>query len=562
LRDFDTLLAKHGLHALPYGHFGEGCVHARIDFPFDRPGGTARYRAFMLDAGDLVTRYGGSMSGEHGDGRARSELLPKMYSAEALQVFREIKDVWDPDGLLNPGTIVDPVQTDADVRVAETVFAPLRASDPDFVRAVHLCVGNAKCLADTTAAGGVMCPSYLATGDQFYSTRGRARMLQEMVNGSIVKGWNAPELLDALDLCLACKGCRRDCPTGVDMAAYKSRTLSEAYRRRLRPVSHYTLGFLPLWGRLVTRVPGLAGLANAVFKVPVLGGALKSVAGIDPRRPVPHFRTQGSAVRRGAAAVSGIADELAGRPEVAVWVDSFSEAFSEQALPALVKVLVAAGFAPRIITDDACCGLTWITTGQRGIARSKLLSALDVLAPIAASGVPIVGMEPSCMTVWKTDAFELLPDDERVASVSAAIVTLAQLLAKSSWKPPSLDGVSVVAQPHCHQASVLGWDAEAALLKATGAKVTTVGGCCGLAGNFGVEKGHYDISVKVYEHDLGPAIEAAGPDAVILADGFSCRKQVADLANRQAVTLAELLAKPVILPPSPVILPPSPVILP
>lgn len=542
LRDFDALLAKHGLHSLPYGHFGEGCVHCRIDFPFDQPGGTAAYRAFMMDAGDLVAGFGGSMSGEHGDGRARSELLPKMYSAEALQVFTDIKAAWDPQGLMNPGTIVDPVPTEADVRVAQTIQSPLRKRDPGFVAAVHQCVGNGKCLADTTAAGGVMCPSYLATGDQFYSTRGRARLLQEMVNGSIVRGWDAPELLDALDLCLACKGCRRDCPTGVDMASYKSRVLYEAYRHKVRPVGHYTLGFLPLWGRLVTRVPGLAPLANGVFRIPRLGDALKSAAGIDPRRPVPAFRTRGSAVKGGAAAVARLSDKLAGRPEVAVWVDSFSESFSEQSLPALVKVLVAAGFAPKIIVDEACCGLTWITTGQHGIARSKLRGALDVLQPIAATGTPIVGLEPSCMTVWKTDAAELLPDDGRVAIVAGAMRTLAQLLATTAWEPPDLSGVTVVAQPHCHQASVLGWQAEAALLGMTGAKVTTVGGCCGLAGNFGVEKGHYDISVKVYEHDLGPAIASAGPDAIVLADGFSCRKQVADLAGRPAVTLAELLA--------------------
>ena len=542
LRALDELLDKHGLRALPYGHFGEGCVHARIDFPFDQAGGVTTYRAFMEEAATLVAGFGGSMSGEHGDGRARSEFLPKMYSAQATQAFRDIKGAWDPQGLLNPGTIVDPVATDADIRVAATVGSSLRRRDPAFVNAVHQCVGNGKCLADTTAAGGVMCPSYQATGDPFYSTRGRARMLQEMVNGSIVRGWRAPELMDALDLCLACKGCRRDCPTGVDMAAYKSHVLNKAYRHRIRPISHYTLGFLPQWGRLVMGVMGLGRVANLAFKIPGLSAALKSAAGMDPRRSVPKFRHRGSAVKGGTAAVQLFGDRLEGRPEVAVWVDSFSEAFGDQSLPALVKVLVAAGFAPRIITDDACCGLTWITTGQHGIARRKLRGALDILAPIAEAGTPIVGMEPSCMTVWKTDAAELLPDDARVAAVAGAMHTLAQLLATTDWEPPSLMGTTVVAQPHCHQASVLGWTAEDALLKKTGANVTTVGGCCGMAGNFGVEKGHYDVSVKVYEHDLGPAIDAAGPGAVILADGFGCRTQVEDLGGRQAVTLAELLA--------------------
>jgi len=546
LRAFDKLLAKHGLHGLPYGHFGEGCVHCRIDFPFDELGGTAAYRDFILEAGDLVARFGGSMSGEHGDGRARSELLPKMYSPEALGVFAEIKQVWDPLGLLNPGNVVQPAATDADVRVAQTIFSALRRDDPGFVRAVHLCTGTSKCLADTTGDLGLMCPSYQATGDQYYSTRGRARLLQEMVNGSIVRGWRAPELMRTLDLCLACKGCRRDCPSGVDIAALKSVTLDAAYRHRPRPVGHYSLGWLPLWGRLVTRVPGLSGLANAVFRTPGLGSALKQLAGIDRRRPVPVFRTGGPASRaaaRGIATARWDQDDLSRRPPVAIWVDSFSEAFSVTALPALAKVLVAAGFAPRIIGGEACCGLTWITTGQRDGARAKLRQALDVLHPIAASGVPIVGLEPSCMAVWQSDAAELSPDDTRVPVVARAMHTLAQLLGGvDGWQPPDLSGVTVVAQPHCHQSAVLGWRAEADLLRRTGADVVTVGGCCGLAGNFGVEKGHYEVSVKVFEHDLGPAIAAAGDDALILADGFSCRKQIADLTGRQAVTLAELLA--------------------
>ena len=538
LRDFDALLQRHGLHGLPYGHFGEGCVHCRIDFAFDKPGGTAAYKAFMVDAAKLVAGYGGSLSGEHGDGRARSQLLPIMYSAEALDVFGQIKKLCDPHGLMNPGNVVDPVPTQADVRVAATIHSPLRLTQPDFVRAVHACTGTSKCLADDTGELGVMCPSFQATSDQYYSTRGRARLLQEMVNGSIVRGWAAPELLATLDLCLACKGCRRDCPSAIDMASYKSIVLSNAYRHRIRPISHYSLGFLPRWGRLVTRVPGVAALANGVFKVPGVSRLLKSAAGIDPRRSVPAFRTGGPAKK---AAARDIPDNLAGRAPVAVWADSFSDAFGQQALPALVKVLVLAGYAPAIVMEDACCGLTWITTGQRDGARAQLRRALNVLAPIAARGVPIVGLEPSCMAVWKSDAAELLPDEPRVPVVAGAMMTLAQLLGTTDgWVPPDLTGVTVVAQPHCHQASVLGWASEAELLGATGATVVTVGGCCGLAGNFGVEKGHYEISVKVFEHDLGPAI-AAHPDAVVLADGFSCRKQVADLTGRQAITLAELI---------------------
>jgi len=543
LRDFEALMAAHGLHGLPYGHFGEGCVHCRIDFPLDRPGGTAAYRAFMVEAARLVARHGGSMSGEHGDGRARSEFLGAMYSPDALDLFADIKAAWDPFGLLNPGMIVRPVRTDADVRVAQTVYAPLRAADPAFVRTVHACNGTSKCLADTTSALGVMCPSYLATRDQFYSTRGRARLLQEMVNGALVRGWRAPELAASLDLCLACKGCRRDCPSGVDMAALKSRTLEEAYRHRLRPAGHYALGWLPRWGRLVASAPGLAGIANLVLATPGLSDLVKRAVGVDPRRPMPRFRSR-SAKRTGTAALARLDERrLADRPVVAVWVDSFSDTLGGTGLPALLTVLVAAGFAPRIIGEDACCGLTWITTGQHAGARAQLRAALDVLTPIAAAGIPIVGLEPSCQAVWRSDAAELLPDDPRVDVVRGALVTLAELLGTvPAWHVPDLTGHTIVAQPHCHHASVLGWKADAALLARTGATVVTVGGCCGLAGNFGVERGHYETSVTVFQHDLGPAIAAAGPDAIVLADGFSCRKQVADLTGRAALTLAELLA--------------------
>ena len=564
LRDFEALLDRHGLHGLPYGHFGEGCVHCRIDFPLDRPGGTAALREFLLDAGALVAHHGGSVSGEHGDGRARSALLPLMYPAEALRLFAEVKRLFDPRGLLNPGMLVEPVAPEADVRVAQTLTSPLRRRDPEFVRQVHQCMGTGKCLADTTGAGGVMCPSYQATGDQYFSTRGRARMLQELVNGSIVHGWRAPELLDTLDLCLACKGCRRDCPSDIDMAALKSRVLHEAYRHRVRPLAHYALGWLPRWGRLAASAPGAAVLANVALQTPALSSLVKRMIGIDPHRPMPRLRPM-RAKRVAADALSRMSAGMSSglpaaaridpeghahvdraqpaRQPVAVWIDSFSDTLDGSRIPALLRVLLAAGFAPQIIEQDACCGLTWITTGQHEGARVQVRRALDVLAPIAESGTLIVGTEPSCLAVWRSDAAELLPDDPRVPAVAGATKTLAELLATvPDWTPPRLDGHTVVAQPHCHQASVLGWKADAALLARTGATVVTVGGCCGLAGNFGVEAGHAEISAKVFEHDLGPAIDQAGPDAIILADGFSCRKQVADLTGRQAMTLAQLLA--------------------
>ncbi|MDR0435550.1 MAG: FAD-binding protein [Propionibacteriaceae bacterium] len=542
LRDFEALLAQHGLDGLPYGHFGEGCIHCRIDFPLDQPGGTEVYRSFMLDAADLVAKYGGSMSGEHGDGRARSELLSKMYSPEALRTFSEVKALFDPNNLLNPGVVVEPRRTDYDIRIAETVHSPLRIADPKFTDAVHRCTGVAKCLANATVLGNVMCPSYQATGDQLHSTKGRARILQELVNGQIVKGWSAPELQQALDLCLACKGCRRDCPTGTDMAAYKSRALYERYRHRIRPLGHYVLGWLPRWGRLTSKVPPLGIVANFALKTPGLKHAALAVSGVDIRRPMPKFRTSGTARSAAQASLAGRTD-LETLPQVVIWVDSFTDSFVGTALPALLRVLLAAGYNPKLLDQDACCGLTWITTGQLDGARAQLRRALDVLTPIAEAGVPIVGMEPSCISVWRSDAAELLPDDPRVATVAKAIRTLAEFLDTVAEFPvPDLSAHTIVAQPHCHHASVLGWAADAKLLRRTGAKVVKVGGCCGLAGNFGVEKGHYDVSVKVFQHDLAPAIAAAGPDAIVLADGFSCRKQVSDLTDRTALTLAEVLA--------------------
>lgn len=534
LRDFDALMTKHGVTGLPYGHFGDGCVHCRIDFPLDGPDGPAAYRRFVEEAADLVAGYGGSMSGEHGDGRARSALLPRMYSADAIALMGRVKDLFDPENHLNPGVLVDPRPVEADLRVPAIRRAPLRRTHPEFVEAVHQCSGVGKCLADEGASGQVMCPSYRATGDEKDSTRGRSRVLQEMVNGDLVSGWNSPEVAEALDLCLSCKGCARDCPTGIDMAAYKSIVTDEHYKGKLRPINHYSLGWLPRWGRLISGL-GVGPLLNLVFRIPVLGSVLKRAAGVDVRRSLPRFAT-GSNKKKATPVVT------TGKP-VAIWLDSFSDCFEFSGIKPLREVLVAAGYAPRFIQEKACCGLTWISTGQRDGARRQLKAALDVLHPIVRAGVPIVGVEPSCTAVWRSDAAELLPRDPRVNDVAAGVKTLAELLNETEgWHAPDLSGVTVVAQPHCHHASVLGWAADAALLKQSGANVTTVGGCCGLAGNFGVEQGHYEVSVAVAENDLLPAIRAAGPDAVVLADGFSCRLQVEQLEGRKAVTLAQLLS--------------------
>ena len=542
LREFFALLARHRIDGLAYGHFGDGCVHVRLDFPLaDRP---PAFREFLLEAAALVAAHGGSMSGEHGDGRARGELLPAMYSAEALGLFGSVKAVFDPANLLNPGVIVDPAPVDADLRLP--LARPLTGSGGrglgfsyphdggSFSTAVHRCVGVGKCRADLTAAGGVMCPSYLATLDETHSTRGRARVLQELANGELLtEGWQSPELVEALDLCLACKGCSSDCPAGVDMATYKAEVLFQRYRRRRRPNAHYLLGWLPRWSRLATRAPRLA---NAALRPRPLAALAKRIGGLDRRRPLPAFAPRSF---RSWFAEHPVAP---GDP-VLLWVDTWTNAFSPEVGQAAVEVLEAAGYSVRIPDAGVCCGLTWISTGQLDGARRQLRRSFDALAPALAQGLPVVGLEPSCTAVLRSDAVELMAGDGRAERVRDQTRTLAELLTERGWRPPSLDGVEAVVQPHCHHHSVLGFAADSALLSTAGAELQTLGGCCGLAGNFGVERGHYEVSVAVAEQALLPAVRGAGPDTVVLADGFSCRTQLDQLSERTGLHLAQLLAQ-------------------
>ncbi len=382
LRELSALMASHGVDGLLYGHFGDGCVHVRIDFPLrDRP---RVLRSFTEDAAKLAASYGGSASGEHGDGRARGELLPLMYSAEAIGLMRGVKHLFDPGNLLNPGIIVDPAPLDADLRIP--VARPLRrglgfayAHDAgDFTSAVHRCTGVGKCRADTTASGGVMCPSYLATRDEKDSTRGRARVLQELANGTLVSGWAAPEVAESLDLCLSCKGCSSDCPTGIDMATYKAEALYQRYRRRLRPASHYSLGWLPRWAALTTRSPWLARTANASLRVAPVAALAKRLGGIDHRRELPQFATQ--SFRQWFAAREPAVGGAAGdRKPVVLWVDTFTNAFSPQVGKAAVAVLEAAGYEVTITDGNVCCGLTWVSTGQLDGARRQLRRTLRAL---------------------------------------------------------------------------------------------------------------------------------------------------------------------------------------
>jgi FAD/FMN-containing dehydrogenase/Fe-S oxidoreductase len=531
LREFDVLLRSHGLDGVPYGHFGDGCLHLRIDFPLTDADGPRRFRDFVTEGARLVASYGGSISGEHGDGRARSELLPLMYPAEIVELFEAVKAVFDPDDLLNPGVLVRPRPVDADLRTS----GPVRLETP-MAAGVQRCTGVGRCVADATSSGGIMCPSYVATRDEKDSTRGRARVLQEMIRGDLVGGgWRSPEVHEALDLCLSCKGCARDCPTGVDMASYKAQVLHETYRRRLRPRSHYSLGRLPRWLALAARTPRLA---NAALSSRALGRVGRWAAGVDRRRSLPELAPETFRAwarrRPSTGARSG--------ERVVVFGDTFTDHLAPQVGRAAVEVLEAAGLRVEVPDERRCCGLTLISTGQLDAARRELTRTVDLLAEYVRDGATVVGLEPSCTAVLRTDTVELL-DTDAARSVAARVRTLAeQLTATPGWTAPDLSGVAAVAQPHCHHAAVLGWDTDRRLLTDAGAEVHAVGGCCGLAGNFGVERGHYDVSVAIAEHDLLPAVRSAAPGTVVLADGFSCRTQLDDLAGVPAMHLAELLA--------------------
>ncbi|MGL5859100.1 MAG: FAD-binding and (Fe-S)-binding domain-containing protein [Angustibacter sp.] len=563
LRGFEALLTEHRLTGLPYGHFGDGCLHVRLDFPLGLPDGTARMRAFLLDAARLAAEHGGSMSGEHGDGRARGELLPLMYPSAAIRLFEQVKAIFDPDDVLNPGVLVRPAALDADVRAAAAppyrrdrdrpVALAYRHDRGDLSMAVHRCTGVGKCRADTSPSGGVMCPSYLATRDERDSTRGRARVLQDAVAGHLgPDGWRSSAVHDALDLCLSCKGCASDCPAGVDMASYKAEVLHQRYRGRVRPRAHYALGWLPWWARLVGRLR-LAPVANAALAAGPLHPLLTWAAGVDRRRTLPRFAERTFRQWFTAQPPSAGSRSTAGPPstqptsrDVVLFADTFTDAFSPQVGRAAVAVLQGAGYRVRLTRRAVCCGLTWISTGQLDGARRRITATVRELEPLVRNGSLVVGLEPSCTAVLRGDAAELVAEADRPAAdaVAGATRTLAELLTQTpGWSPPDLSEVQAVAQPHCHQHAVMGWDADAALLRRAGADVRPVGGCCGLAGNFGVERGHHDVSVAVAEHQLLPAVRALPPDATILADGFSCRTQLDDLARTRSEHLAELLAR-------------------
>jgi FAD/FMN-containing dehydrogenase/Fe-S oxidoreductase len=545
LRDFRRLLEGFGYGTSSlYGHFGQGCVHTRIPFVLRTAEGAADYRAFVHAAARLVIDYGGSLSGEHGDGQSRGELLPMMFGQRVIGAFEATKAVFDPDNKMNPGKVVHPNRLDDNLRYGvnyrpsepDTVFAYPR-DDHRFSRAAARCVGVGKCRGDES---GVMCPSYRVTGEEEHSTRGRARLLFEMLQGDVITdGWRSQEVHDALDLCLACKGCRSDCPVDVDMATYKAEFLFHHYHHRLRPMSHYSMGWIPLWARLAATMPATV---NAVAHARGLSTLLKRIGGIDTHRELPRFADQRFTSWFSRRPLSA---DPKPRGSVVLWPDTFTNNFEPDVGKAAAAVLDAAGFDVAVPPTNLCCGLTWISTGQLGIAKRVLHRTLTELRPALQSGTPVVVLEPSCAAVFRSDLPELMYGDEDAHRLAGQTYTLGELLRRNApdWEPAHNAAYALV-QPHCHQHAVLHYNDERRLLEDAGVDAEVLdAGCCGLAGNFGFEKGHYDISVACAEEKLMPAIRNTDPDTLVLADGFSCRTQIRELApGRRPMHIAQVLA--------------------
>ena len=595
LRQFQKLLDDHGRHGAYYGHFGDGCVHIRIDFDLITAPGIAGFRRFIEDAADLVTAHGGSLSGEHGDGQARSELLPRMYPAEMIAAFADFKGIWDPRDKMNPGAVVRPRRLDADLRVYVSGPRPATRTQLAFAHdggsleaATRRCVGVGACLS---GSGNVMCPSYRATGEEQHSTRGRARLLFEFASGRAgVDAAHADDVAGALDLCLSCKGCKRDCPVGVDMAAYKAEFLAQRYAGRRRPAAHYSLGWLPRWLRLVSRTRS-AALLNRAASVRVLAAPAKRLGGIAPERDIPALASQSFQAwfaRRGARPGGA-------GPRLLLWPDTFTNYLEPSIGRAAVTALEALGYRVEVPAQPVCCGLTWISTGQLDHAKRVMKATLATLKPWLDDGVPIVGLEPSCTAALKSEATELLPDHPGAAQASAAVRSLAEILrphaaelrsraaqqaaqqategaaqqaaqqaaegAAQGATQQAVEGATrgaaqepapprkALVQVHCHQHADLGFDADREVLAALGVQADVLdSGCCGLAGNFGFERGHYEVSQACGERVLFPAIRA-GRDASVVADGYSCRTQIRQATGGAPVHLAHLAAA-VLAPPA------------
>ncbi|TSE01474.1 FAD-binding protein [Skermania sp. ID1734] len=538
IRDYCSLISRYGYHCVMFGHFGQGCMHNRLDLDLQTARGVANFRRFLDDAGDLVVKYGGSLSGEHGDGQLRANQLVKMFGPELVTAFDEFKRIWDPQSLMNPGKVVRPYRPDQNLatgpdyrpRRLQTHFA-FPDDEKGFADATNRCFGIGKC---RHTSGGVMCPSFMVTREERHSTRGRARLLFEMMGGHLADGpgWRDPHVKEALDLCLSCKGCKSDCPVGVDMATYKAEFLSHYYRRRLRPRSAYALGLIPTWARMAAHAPRLA---NAGLRTPGIAGALKSAAGIAPQRTPPRF------------AHTTFREWFSAHPTthgdpVLLWTDTFTNFFEPEVAVAAVAVLESSGAAVRIPTKPLCCGRPLYDYGMLRTAKRWLRRTVAELAEAVSHGLPVVVLEPSCAAVFRDELTNLFPDDMDAQRLSKATVSLGEYLSGREYQPPPLHR-RILLQTHCHDHAVLRPECDIALFEQMGLDIDHPdSGCCGMAGSFGYEAGErHAVSVAVGERVILPAVRSADPRTLVVANGFSCREQIGQLTDRGAIHLAQLL---------------------
>jgi FAD/FMN-containing dehydrogenase/Fe-S oxidoreductase len=540
LREFRSLLGRYDYRTALYGHFGGGCVHCRINFDLFSAGGVRQWRSFLDEASDLVLSHGGSLSGEHGDGQSRGELLEKMYGPELVEAFREFKSIWDPQGRMNPHKVVDPYPIVSNLKlgagyspqVPKTHFS-YPEDGGNFAHAAIRCVGAGKC-RDTSS--GTMCPSYMATHEEMHTTRGRARILYEMLQGDTVKdGFRSDDVHEALDLCLSCKGCKGDCPVSVDMATYKAEFLSGYYKRRLRPLAAYSMGLIMFWARIAKRFPRIA---NLFTQTPGLRQLVQLAGGLTPKRKMPPFAPQ------------SFRDWFAARPvvnpdgdPVVLFPDTFNNFLHPEPPKAAVEVLEDAGFRVLVPERQLCCGRPLYDYGMLDLAKRFWARSLETLRPHIQSGTPVVGVEPSCVAAFRDELPNLLPHDEDAKRLSLQTLTLAEFLQRHApdWDPPKLERKAVV-HAHCHQKAVMGTSAEEKLYEQMGLDYEVLdSGCCGLAGSFGFERRHHDISVQIGEHRLMPMVRDAGESTLVIGDGFSCKTQIAELTDRRALHTAQVL---------------------
>lgn len=540
LRAFRALLRRYEYRAALYGHFGQGCVHTRIPFDLRSPAGIARFRSFVSEAADLVLAHGGSLSGEHGDGQARAELLPKMFGPELLRAFSEWKAVWDPAGKMNPGKIVKPYRIDQNLRLGSD-YHPLEVATHfqfiddrgSFSYAAERCVGVGEC---RRLDGGTMCPSYMVTREEMHSTRGRARLLFEMMRGDAIRdGFRSEAVREALDLCLACKGCKSECPVNVDLATYKAEFLSHYYRHHLRPRSAYAFGLVYWWAQMASLLPGPV---NFLTSAPGLSQLAKWAAGVHPVRTLPRFARVTFREWWRARPERG-----AGRPKVFLWVDTWCNHFQPAVAMAAVEVLEHAGFQVVASRGALCCGRPLYDHGMLTLAKRTLRGVLRALRPALRADIPVVGLEPSCISVFRDELPNLFPEDPDAERLRSGSYLLGEFLLREvpAWSAPALNRDAIV-HDHCHHKSVLRAADHHAVLKEMGIRARILdSGCCGMAGAFGYERDHYAVAVACGERRLLPEVRSASERDILIADGFSCREQIAQQTGRRALHTAQVL---------------------